>query len=811
MLHLRGISVVLLPLALLATPHLQAVSGPSPVFDVVADEVVASPGEGERGSRHELLLAVDQGLLQSNPEAIAVALPDGGSAVARRIDWQTPASGEFHWFGELDDAPNATRSGLIGFHYYQERLIGTLRTAGGAFYRLVPEEAGLHRLVRVESARGGCGIRPAAGGPQVPAEGLETIASAVVGPSDTECLTAKVQRLIDVMVLYPLTLRPQAQAVQDFAVEKIAEANMIFDMSDVYIDYRLTYIGPITGEQPPGPASSGGNEATAPVLAWLNDQFATVLPDHEVELLRLAYGADLIAVVVPPHPNNNCGLANLPELRNGVESMYASTVPFGNKAFVAVELDCGEGDFTLAHELGHTFGMRHEDDRLPTTGTRQAIYPWAYGYDIVLPGDDVATLMACFAPPSNCRRILHLSNPDVDYQENVPTGLHSSQSSEPAHNACVANKRAAQYASFAAPRPTSPPTLVITSPEDGAQVTAGVSFNLVAVAMDPEDGNRNAYVQWSSDRDGFLGSGSPLAVALSAGGSHLITATVTDTSGTKVPYSIRLTAYETNPPLLSIGHPTNNEQIYGTYRVFGWATDSSGVTSISFKVDGAPVTLSDLTYGTTRADVCAAYPSLNDPNCPQVGYQGDLNTEQFSNGYHTLQLTAVDAFGNTAILNRSFLKVSALILEPTDDAYVSEAQPNSNFGTEQTLKLRASGSGQALHTYLKFNVVGLTRRVISAKLQLQTLSTPLSGLRVYWMQSSSWSQSSITWNNASLAYYLNYPTSSHPASSPIEIDVRTIVGGNGVYTIGLVSPDEPNQAVYSTESLYLGPKLVITY
>ncbi|MCH9648225.1 MAG: DNRLRE domain-containing protein [Deltaproteobacteria bacterium] len=806
---------LLIALILTSHPLLHAAEGPPAVFDVLSYEASASSQETGLNAAGGTLLTVDQSLLQGDPEAISVALPDGGTAVAKRSYSRRVSSTEYHWFGNLDDSLDLTLGGSISFHSYQGRLIGSLRTADGAAYQLTPDAEG-HRLMPVESSGSGCGLDHSANGLQALQEGigeglregLESLPAAV-GTSDIECLPNKLLTLIDVMVLYPLSLSPQAQAVQDFAVAKVAESNMIFNLSGVGIIYQLKYVGPITAEQPPPPAISGPNEATQPVLNWINDQFATTAINNEVELLRKAHGADMISIVVPPHPNNNCGIANLPELRNGVETMFNSTAPFGKKAFTVLELGCGNSDFTFAHELGHNFGMRHEIPRLPVFGIRQPILPWAYGYDIDVPGTDVASVMACYTPPFNCRRVMRFSNPDVNYQ-GVPTGLHSSQSNEPAHNACVAHKRAGQYAVFASPRPSSPPSLVITSPAEGAQVTAGTSFNLIATATDPEDGDRRAFVQWRSDRDGFLGSGSPRAVTLSSGGPHLITAEVTDTSGTKVPYSIRLSAFETDPPRRYIDNPSHNEQVFGSIQVTGWATDSSGVDSITFKVDGVPATLSNFFYGTHRADVCAVHSDLNDLNCPLVGFRGTLNTEQYSDATHTLQMTTVDTWGNSNVFNRTFRKVAARTFDPTDDAYVSEADPNGNFGNAHTLKLRGSGSGQALHTYTKFTVTGITRPVQSATLQLRNLSTELDGLHIYWMQDSSWNESTITWNNASLLFHLHFPTSSHPAISLIEVDVSSIVSGNGTYTIGMVSPDSPNQEVRSSNTLF-GPKLVVTF
>jgi hypothetical protein len=77
------------------------------------------------------------------------------------------------------------------------------------------------------------------------------------------------------------------------------------------------------------------------------------------------------------------------------------------------------------------------------------------------------------------------------------------------------------------------PTIVITQPAV-ARVEADESLLLEAVAADVEDGVIDSdAIAWSSDVDGELGSGSPLALstgALSAG-CHLITATVSDSDG----------------------------------------------------------------------------------------------------------------------------------------------------------------------------------------------------------------------------------------------------------------------------------------
>ena len=99
----------------------------------------------------------------------------------------------------------------------------------------------------------------------------------------------------------------------------------------------------------------------------------------------------------------------------------------------------------------------------------------------------------------------------------------------------------------------------------------------------------------------------------------------------------------------------------------------------------------------------------------------------------------------------------------------------------------------------------------SAKLKLRTQSTPLQGLRVYWIATTSWTETGITWNNGPMDFILTFPTSSHPANSLVEIDVSSIVSGNGTYTIALVSPDAPNQSIFSREATLFSPSLEVTY
>ncbi len=111
---------------------------------------------------------------------------------------------------------------------------------------------------------------------------------------------------------------------------------------------------------------------------------------------------------------------------------------------------------------------------------------------------------------------------------------------------------------------------------------------------------------------------------------------------------------ESRGPRMYVDAPGHNQTVSGDFLVSGWATDSAGVASVTFAVDGTPVNLSGYFYGIPRPQVCVAHGDLGDPNCPNVGWSGTLATTAFDNGPHTLRVSATSSAGYTAIFNRQF-------------------------------------------------------------------------------------------------------------------------------------------------------------
>lgn len=90
---------------------------------------------------------------------------------------------------------------------------------------------------------------------------------------------------------------------------------------------------------------------------------------------------------------------------------------------------------------------------------------------------------------------------------------------------------------------------------------------------------------------------------------------------------------------------------FGTVNFGGWALNPNlAITSVQVAVDG--VSLGSATYGGVRADACAA--NGNAPGCPNVGWNLTVDTTQFPNGTHTVDVTAIAADGQTSTSTNTF-------------------------------------------------------------------------------------------------------------------------------------------------------------
>ncbi|MBV8068713.1 MAG: hypothetical protein JO270_02325, partial [Acidobacteriaceae bacterium] len=89
----------------------------------------------------------------------------------------------------------------------------------------------------------------------------------------------------------------------------------------------------------------------------------------------------------------------------------------------------------------------------------------------------------------------------------------------------------------------------------------------------------------------------------------------------------------------------------GTINVGGWAVDSrNAISSVAIYVDGNFAGYA--VYGGPRNDVCAVYPSSI--GCPNVGFNGPLDTTQLPDGTHAISAITTDSAGNQFTSSNTF-------------------------------------------------------------------------------------------------------------------------------------------------------------
>ena len=105
--------------------------------------------------------------------------------------------------------------------------------------------------------------------------------------------------------------------------------------------------------------------------------------------------------------------------------------------------------------------------------------------------------------------------------------------------------------------PNTAPVVTITAPADGSSSTEGSRVLFTVTATDAESGDLVTSVNWTSDLDGALGTGSFLDLDNLTVGTHVITAEVSDPQGLQGSDSISVTVNANTEPELTITGPAD--------------------------------------------------------------------------------------------------------------------------------------------------------------------------------------------------------------------------------------------------------------
>jgi subtilisin family serine protease len=183
-----------------------------------------------------------------------------------------------------------------------------------------------------------------------------------------------------------------------------------------------------------------------------------------------------------------------------------------------------------------------------------------------------------------------------------------------------------------------PPSVVISSPDDGTEIgSPGVSTAFSASADDPDQTNSAPSIVWTSSLDGQIGTGPNIVAALS-GGEHVVTATATDEKGATGSASISVTVMDPNAVEPTVSVPAGGI----TYAYSGrWFRRNLLVTIAVEDDGGAPVA------GATVAISLYRNGSLDATGVGQTGSNGKITftRSRARSGCYTTEISNLSADG----------------------------------------------------------------------------------------------------------------------------------------------------------------------
>ncbi len=206
------------------------------------------------------------------------------------------------------------------------------------------------------------------------------------------------------------------------------------------------------------------------------------------------------------------------------------------------------------------------------------------------------------------------------------------------------------------------PAVTISSPADGSSSIETDPVSFIGSASDAQDGDLTASLSWTSDLDGAIGSGGSFALTTLSIGTHVITASVTDSHGAPGSDNVTITVNANTPPSVTITGPAD-----GTMATIGDLVTFTGVAS-------------DLEDGDISGNL--AWSSDLDG---ALGVGASVATSSLSQGVHVITATVVDSHG-LGDSDAIGLRVLSLPVEITlssiglDDGRIEESSESSDAG-----------------------------------------------------------------------------------------------------------------------------------
>jgi len=312
---------------------------------------------------------------------------------------------------------------------------------------------------------------------------------------------------------------------------------------------------------------------------------------------------------------------------------------------------------------------------------------------------------------------------------------------------------------------TTPPTVAMTSPGDGASVSGTVTLQASAAA-----GGSAAVTSVQFLLDGQpLGNpvtSAPYTLTWTVGstplGNHTLSARVTDSSrnvATATPITVTVVSggggggSDTTPPTVSITNPTQNQTVSATTPLAANASDNVAVASVQFLVDGQKV----------------GSPVTSSP------YAINWDTTTVSSGTHVVSAQATDTSGNVG----SSQQVTVTVQNPAPPmtCFVMDARANARgAGKVTTPAFHTAAAGETLLAFVSADGPN--------KAAGQTVT--VSGAGLTWTlvkRSNGQPGDSEVWKATAPAVLSSATVSSTPAKSGFDQDL-TVIAMEGVQGVG---------------------------
>ena len=141
------------------------------------------------------------------------------------------------------------------------------------------------------------------------------------------------------------------------------------------------------------------------------------------------------------------------------------------------------------------------------------------------------------------------------------------------------------------------------------------------------------------------------------------------------------------------------------------------------------------------------------------------------------------------------------------DAYVSQAQPQRNFGSSPTLRTDAWRKTE--RSYLRFMLPDLGGGVTAATLRLYAETASEAGYAVHTLTAKGWTEDTITYADAPAPGSVVASSGRVPGDGWTGVDVTNLVGGTGVIDLVVTAAGNSAGRYASRESGATAPQLVV--